>query len=312
MVGLVAGDHDKGIVGGGIAIDGDAVERAISQLTRQLCHHALADTRVGGQKAQHGGHVRADHAGTLADAGDVDASTADFCRGTVGLGQGIGGHDAFGGHGPLVRRGCGDRIRQFGDDAIHRQRLHDHAGRERQDLLRLHAKLCRHGIAGLARMLQAAGTGTGVGIAGVDHQCANGRVVGRQMFAADLHRCGAIAVLRKYGTNAGTLVQQDHGQVLAVGLAHTGFGHAQTHAGDRMQIFGTGGLELYGHGSSCKKEGKISSACRGTACTSCHCRRGRDRCDRLQPGPRAAASRLHPAAHRRSAAARRIHRAKCR
>jgi hypothetical protein len=110
----------------------------------------------------------------------------------------------------------------------------------------------------VARALQAVLAGAGVGIAGVDDHGADGRAA-RQMLAADLHRRGAEAVLREHAGHAGAFVQQQHGQVLAVGLAHAGLGHAQSHAGDREELRGIGAVRLTGMVSG-KEEKSVQGA----------------------------------------------------
>jgi hypothetical protein len=42
-----------------------------SASSRQQLLHQEGDTGIGGDESEHGGHVGADHAGALADAGDV-------------------------------------------------------------------------------------------------------------------------------------------------------------------------------------------------------------------------------------------------
>ena len=56
-----------------------------------------------------------------------------------------------------------------------------------------------------------------------------------QVLAADLHRRGAEAVLREHAADRGALVEQHDRQVLAVGLAHAGFGDADADAGHGVQ-----------------------------------------------------------------------------
>ena len=77
---------------------------------------------------------------------------------------------------------------------------------------------------------QAVGAGAGVGIAGVDHAW-RGCPARRQMLAAHLHRRGAEAVLREHAGHRRAFVEQQHRQVLAVGLADAGLGDADAHAG---------------------------------------------------------------------------------
>jgi hypothetical protein len=70
---------------------------------------------------------------------------------------------------------------------------------------------------------------------------------GRQVLAADLHRRGAEAVLGEHAADRRAFVEQHDGQVLAVGLAHARFGHADAHAGHREQGGGIRGGQVHGH-----------------------------------------------------------------
>ena len=127
-----------------------------------------------------------------------------------------------------------------GHDALAGQRLHDHARRKRQNLLRRDAQALRQRLAGAARPRQAIGTGAGVGIARVDQQGPN-LPARRQMRLAHLHRRGAKAVGGKGRAHTGALVQQKHRQVLAVRLADTGLHHADAHTGNGEKLGGVGG-----------------------------------------------------------------------
>ena len=240
MRGLVGGNDHEGVIRRGVAVDGDAVEGAISQFTRQLLHDGGRHASVRGEEAQHGGHVGADHARALADARDGHRGTTDLHLRRECLGQCVGGHDALGGTRPVAGLRVGDGGGQSRFDAVVGQRLHDHAGRERQDLLGRHAQLAGERNAGGARTRQAVCPRARVGVAGVDDHGADGLAAG-QMLAADLHRRCAKAVLREHARHAGALVQQEHGEVLAVGLADTGFGNTDAHARDGVQIGSNGG-----------------------------------------------------------------------
>jgi hypothetical protein len=68
------------------------------------------------------------------------------------------------------------------------------------------------------------------------------------MFAADLHRRSAKAVAREHARHAGTFVQQDDRQILAVGLANACFGRADTNAGYGMKVGRNGGGQIDWHG----------------------------------------------------------------
>ena len=70
------------------------------------------------------------------------------------------------------------------------------------------------------------------------------------MLAADLHRRSTKAVLREYAGDGSAFIQQKHRQIFTLRLAHTGFGHANAHAGDGVQVSGNGSREIHWHGFS--------------------------------------------------------------
>ena len=243
---LVRGQHDEGIVGRGVAVDADAVERAIGQFARQLGQQGRVDGGVGSQVAQHGGHVGADHARALAHAGDVHCHAIDLHALAEGLGHGVGGHDAFGCACPVRWLGIGQGCGQARNQAIHGQGFQNHTRGKRQHLLRRQPQVLGQGLAGGAGALQAIGACASVGIAGVDDQSANLRT-GLQVLTAHLHGCGAKAVLREHASHAGAFIEQKHRQVFAVGFANTGFGHTNAHTAHGVQRSRIKSGKIYGH-----------------------------------------------------------------
>ncbi|MPM88602.1 hypothetical protein SDC9_135706 [bioreactor metagenome] len=67
------------------------------------------------------------------------------------------------------------------------------------------------------------------------------------MLAADLHGSCAETVLGEDARHRGACVEQEHRQVLAIGLAHAGFGNTNANAIDRQQISGDGSGKIHGH-----------------------------------------------------------------
>ena len=60
---LAGGDQHQRVVGGGVAVHSDAVERTVGRLAyHRLQQQRWRDFRVCGDVAQHGRHVRVDHA----------------------------------------------------------------------------------------------------------------------------------------------------------------------------------------------------------------------------------------------------------
>ena len=92
--------------------------------------------------------------------------------------------------------------------------------------------------------------GAGVGIAGIDDQCAycRGRVEHRQVLARHHHRRRAKTVLREYARHLRAIVELDDQEVLAVRLAYVCCRDAKGNASDGQQGFGIGGGEIDGHG----------------------------------------------------------------
>src|SRR5471030_2727465 len=82
--GLTSGDQHAAVVGRGVAIDGNAVERLVGAVADQVLQHALGNLGVGGDVAKHGRHVRPDHACAFADAryGDGHAIVLELAAGT--------------------------------------------------------------------------------------------------------------------------------------------------------------------------------------------------------------------------------------
>ncbi len=99
--------------------------------------------------AQHGGHVGRIMPAPLLMPVMFTVLPSTVHLAAVGLGLGVGGHDAFGGGQPSGLPGR-RQWQRAGRPMMRsdRQRLHDHAGRKRQDLLRRHAQLLGQGGAG--------------------------------------------------------------------------------------------------------------------------------------------------------------------
>lgn len=94
-------------------------------------------------------------------------------------------------------------------------------------------------------LAQALGASARIGIAGVDQQRSY-RARTRQMFATDLHGCGAESILGEDTGNRCPLVKQDDCQVFAMELADARLGDAKSDAVDRIELGRIGG-EVHGH-----------------------------------------------------------------
>ena len=97
VAGLTVGEQDQGVVCAGIAIDRDRVEGIGQGLVEHLLERGLAYGCVGAYIAQHGRHVRVNHAGALGHAGDGQNPAVQGHLPGCDLGKGVGRHDA--GHG---------------------------------------------------------------------------------------------------------------------------------------------------------------------------------------------------------------------
>jgi hypothetical protein len=137
----------------------------------------------------------------------------------------------------------GQRGRQAGLDAVQRQRLHDDAGGERQHLLGRHVQ-CRASAMQVARARTRPSSPVPAFALPVLITIARMSPV-RQVLAADLHRRGAEAVAREHARRPPRRVEQEDGEVLAVGLADARFGDADAHARARVQrVAARGALRL--------------------------------------------------------------------
>ena len=80
---------------------------------------------------------------------------------------------AVGRFAPVSRRRASRGTGQRRLDPLHRQRLEDHAGRERQHLVRGAPERARDRLAGALRGAQPRLAGSAVRVAGIDEQCAD-------------------------------------------------------------------------------------------------------------------------------------------
>ena len=93
----------------------------------------------------------------------------------------------------------------------------------------MHAQLGSERITGLLCGLQPYSASACVGYARVDDQRAYLWLAGRQVLAAKLHGCGAVAVLGENAAHATACIKQKHSEVFAVGFAHACFNNANAH-----------------------------------------------------------------------------------
>ncbi len=147
------------------------------------------ERRVGDDEAEHGRHVRRDHARAFGDPGDVVVAVGRRDRHERLLGARVGRHDAARGGVPVVAERVGgglDTLR----DLVHRQLRADHAGRHDDHLVRADAqRVCRQ-LRHLLGVGDALIAGAGIGAARVDRHRAQVIVILFEQFHVDQHGRG--------------------------------------------------------------------------------------------------------------------------
>ena len=131
------------------------------------------------------------------------------------------------------------RRRQTGNEALHRQGFQDDAGRKWQHRRRCHAEQVSHRHAGRCGQSTSRLTGTGIGIAGIDHERAD-FIASGQSLLAQLHRCCTETVLGEHTGDRTAGVKHEQTQIAPVFLANTGLGNTEANAGDRQKVMGSG------------------------------------------------------------------------
>jgi hypothetical protein len=162
------GHDEHGVVGRRIPIDADLVEGPVHGLAQGRAQRPRVDGRVGGQKREHGRHLRMDHPGTFchaADPGELATAKIDLHRRL--LGTRIGGHDRRGGTRARIAvvhraKSCQDRC-----DLLDIQPRADQAGRSGEHEPSTEPEAFGHGGLDAARVIQPRWPGPSVGASGV-------------------------------------------------------------------------------------------------------------------------------------------------
>jgi len=202
------GQQQHGVVGGGVSIDGDAVEADLNGLAQVGIEDRWLDLGVGENVDQHGGvgnELRVNHAGAFAKAGDADFIAIDVEAGEGGLLDGIGGENGLCDFKEAIEfrtQRCGEGG-QGGDELFSRERDADDARGRRKDLLGRAVKEFGDGIARGVGGGQAGGAGGAVGVSGVDGDGADLAAGSAQVFFIDDEGRGSDAVGREGGGGAG-------------------------------------------------------------------------------------------------------------
>ena len=120
-LGGTGGEKENGVVGGGVAVDGDAVEADFDGAVEVVLKQGGLDGGVGEDVDEHGGvrhELGMDHAGALAEGGDTDfmlaVGTVDFEASEGGLFNGVGGEDGGGDIEEVIDAGA-ERCGGFGE-----------------------------------------------------------------------------------------------------------------------------------------------------------------------------------------------------
>ena len=243
LAALAGGNDDEAVVGAGVAVHRNAVERFIGNLFRHLLQHGLGDFGIGGDKAQHGRHVRANHARAFGNAGYLHRVAVAHLPLRAGrFGHGVGRHDGACRQAPIHGAGRGQR----GHDFLNRQRFQNHAGGKRQYLFCGAACLFRRRFAHLQCVLFARCAGTRVGIARVHHQRADA-VPAEQMPLGHTHGRGAKFVLREHRPHRAFGRQQHQRYIVMLRFFNARLRREKLHTGNEMQLVGRFFDQVYSH-----------------------------------------------------------------
>ena len=235
------GQQHHHVVGAGVRVHVYQVEGGVHRLPQRRLQEGLGDGGVGGQEAEHGGHVGVDHAGALGHPAQAVGPETD---GQV-LGAGVGGHDGQGEVAapfplqsyPLHRQG----------DLLHGQVGADDAGGGHHHVLGRHPQATGSQTRHLAGVLQAAGAGGGIGAARVGDDrlgAAIGQVLAGDQQGGRLHAVAGV----DGGRRAGRLGVEEP-QVVFVGVvADAGMGGPGQEAGRGGDAARFQHLQVVAHG----------------------------------------------------------------
>ena len=230
--GLAGRNQHAGVVGAGVAVDGDTVERQICGFTQQRLQYRLGNRRIGSNVTQHGSHVWTNHPGAFGDTGDGHGLTGDLNLPAAAFWLGIGCHDAFGSDRPVifgqVFKGC----RQHRNNFVGGQQLANYAGAERQNLLWRNASQTGQCLTGALGCRHAGLAGSGIGVAGIDQQIT--RSIAHAL-TAEGDRCGAKRVQREHAGNRRAFCRLHDDHVLATGPLDARRSNTKTKTGNRVQ-----------------------------------------------------------------------------
>jgi hypothetical protein len=162
------GEQQQGVVGAGVAVDDDGIERPRQSHPHGPAQRGPRHVGVGQYIGKHGRHVGGDHAGALGQAGQRHPTAADIEPLDGVLGEGVGGHHALEGAVETVRRQVVAGALDAAENQLARQLATDATGRRRHHELLVEAETARHPAGHQSRQRQAVAAGVGVGVATVD------------------------------------------------------------------------------------------------------------------------------------------------
>jgi len=194
--------------------------------------HVAGNFGVGSNVAEHGCHVRADHARAFTDTGHGDGHAVVHELTARAFRQGVRGHDASGGGRPVIHRQVVQRGLQGAFDFLNRQRLADDTGGVRQHLAGIHASQLGQLGAGTRSSDQTRLTGACVGIASVSQQVTDG--AGNALLGQD-HRSGTEGVEGENTGDGRTFGTAHHHHILAPRALDAGRRDTELKTGNRVQ-----------------------------------------------------------------------------
>ena len=167
-----------GVVRARATVDDDAIEGRAHRSRQHLVERCGFDGRVGGEDAEHRGHVRSEHGRALRHATDRPGVTLDDHL----LRDGVGGHDRPGRGGSRLLSSR-PRLCQLRDAALERcgvERDADETGRADEHVVECAAELLRGPRTHLVGDVDV-GSGRAVGVAAVQHDRRGATTGGREM-----------------------------------------------------------------------------------------------------------------------------------
>ena len=161
------GEDEDGVVGAHVTVDADSVEGVLNGIENVLLEAGLAEVRVGGDEAEHGGHAGADHAGSFGAGADADFLAVEVDGDGDFLFADIAGHDGLG-DGLAIGGGEGfAERRDLVGDTIDGEGEADDAGGADADFAAGEAECLGGGVGHGPGVIDAAHSGAGIGVAAV-------------------------------------------------------------------------------------------------------------------------------------------------